>query len=109
MGNHIDAQEKSSSRRISTDKKGNPQNKPLDLSTNSAINNGGSTDYYRIDKSWSMVQDIIEDRELNYAQGNILKVAFTMNTGRHEGTTYERELNKIIYFAQRELDRQKGN
>lgn len=71
----------------------------------SSRNNGGKTDYYNIDKSWKTFQDIIEARDMNYAQGNILKVACTFNLGRHEGTTYERELNKIIFFAERELKR----
>lgn len=74
----------------------------------SSDNNGGATDYYRIKPEWSMLQDIIEERELNYSQGNILKVAFTLNTSRHSGTDYERDLNKLVYFAQRELDRIKG-
>jgi len=68
-------------------------------------NNGGDTDYFDIDPTWKGCQDIIEARELNYAQGNILKVAFCINIGRHEGTTYERELNKLIWFANRELKR----
>lgn len=68
-------------------------------------NNGGETDYYKIDAEWKTFQDVIEAREMNYAQGNILKVACTFNIGRHEGTTYERDLNKIIYFANRELNR----
>ena len=72
------------------------------------INNGGFTDYYKLDPSWKYAQDIIEARNMNFAQGNIFKVAFTFNTGRHEATTYERELNKIIWFAQRELDRIKS-
>ena len=71
----------------------------------SSINNGGETDYYRIDPEWKMAQDIIEARDMNFSQGNIFKVAFTFNTGRHSGTDYERDLNKIIYFAQRELQR----
>jgi hypothetical protein len=70
---------------------------------NSPENNGGATDYYQVKPEWKMCQDIIEDRELNFSQGNILKSAFTFNVGRHGGTTYERELNKIIYFAEREL------
>lgn len=70
----------------------------------SSDNNGGATDYYRIDPSWVMAQDIIEVRDMNYSQGNIFKVAFTFNIGRHDASNYERELNKIIYFAQRELD-----
>ena len=72
--------------------------------TDSSVNNGGSTDYYKI-LNYKDLQDIIEDRNMNFAQGNILKAAFCFNVGRHEGTSYERELNKIIYFAERELKR----
>lgn len=74
-----------------------------------AENNGGSTDYYRIDKSWTMAQDVIESREMNFSQGNIFKAAFTFNVGRHDASSYERELNKIVYFANRELERIKEN
>ena len=69
--------------------------------TISERNNGGSTDYYLIDPKWKMCQDIIEDRKMSYSQGNILKSAFTFNVGRHEGTDELREINKIIYFAER--------
>jgi hypothetical protein len=65
------------------------------------INNGGSTDYYKINPNWKDLQDIIEDRNMNYAQANLLKVAFTFNKGRHEGTDELREINKVIYFAER--------
>lgn len=70
-------------------------------------NNGGSTDYYKL-SGMKDLQDIIENRNMNFAQGNILKAAFCFNVGRHEGTSYERELNKIIYFANRELQRIKN-
>lgn len=68
-------------------------------------NNGGKTDYYDLPKDAKCCQDIIEWREMNFQQGNIFKVAFTFNCGRHSGTDYRRDLNKIIYFAQRELER----
>ena len=68
-------------------------------------NNGGKTDYYDLPKDAKCCQDIIEWREMNFQQGNIFKVAFTFNCGRHNGTDYRRDLNKIIYFAQRELER----
>jgi len=71
-------------------------------------NNGGSTDYYKLKAEWTDLQDIVEARAMNYAQGNIMKVAFCFNEGRHKGTTYERDLNKIIYFAERELERIKN-
>jgi len=81
---------------------------PLELSSKtfgkSSTNNGGSTDYYQFEPSWKECGDIIEARKMNYNQGNIFKAAFAFNIGRHSGTTYERELNKIIYFAQRELN-----
>lgn len=73
----------------------------------SSVNNGGSTSYYKIGE-YKDLQDIIENRNMNFAQGNILKAAFCFNVGRHEGTSYERELNKIIYFANRELQRIKN-
>ena len=68
-------------------------------------NTGGETDYYKIDHSWKMAQDIIEARNMNFAQGNIFKSAFTFNIGRHNATDYVRELNKIKYFCDRELKR----
>ena len=71
-------------------------------------NNGGSTDYYKLKTEWKECADIIEARDMNYNQGNIFKSAFCFNIGRHNGTDYERELNKIIYFAERELERIKN-
>lgn len=68
-------------------------------------NNGGDTDYYKIKPEWKMAQDIIEDRQMNYAQGNIFKVAYCFNIGRHDATDYIRELNKISWFIEREKNR----
>jgi len=75
--------------------------------TDESINNGGSTDYYKMKPEWKDLQDLIEERGLSYSQANILKCAFTFNVGRHGGTDAIRDLNKIIYFAQRELNRLK--
>ena len=71
-------------------------------------NNGGPTSYYDLDPSWEGAGDIIEGRNMNFNQGNIFKVAFCFNVGRHNATDYERELNKIVYFANRELRRLKN-
>ena len=73
-----------------------------------SLNNGGSTDYYKFKENWKECADIIEDREMNYNQGNIFKSAFCFNIGRHNATDYQRELNKIVYFANRELERIKN-
>jgi len=73
--------------------------------TVSSHNNGGKTDYYDFDDDWKQCQDVIEGRNMNFSQGNIFKACFCFNTERHKGTSYERELNKIIFFAQKELGR----
>ena len=73
-----------------------------------SINNGGSTSYYKFNEDWKECQDIIEYRDMNFSQGNIFKSAFCFNIGRHNATDYTRELNKIIYFANRELERIKN-
>lgn len=75
--------------------------------TMSSKNNGGKTNYYKIKKRWKTAQDIIEARKMNFAQGNIFKVAITFNIGRHDASSYERELNKIDYFVKREKKRLK--
>ncbi|MGJ0332504.1 hypothetical protein NG752_00585 [Aliarcobacter cryaerophilus] len=75
--------------------------------SNTSRNNGGKTDYYAIHPNWKMAQDIIEARGMNFAQGNIFKSSFCFNTGRHDATDYERELNKIMYFCKREKKRLK--
>lgn len=66
--------------------------------------NGGKAEYYQV-KNVNQPQDLIELRNMNFSQGNILKAAWCFNVGRHDGTSYERELNKVIWFAQRELNR----
>ena len=73
-----------------------------------SLNNGGSTDYYKFKENWKECQDIIEHRDMNFSQGNIFKSAFCFNICRHNATDYTRELNKIIYFANRELERIKN-
>lgn len=70
---------------------------------------GSDTPYYDIPQNAKNVQDIIEHFEMNFAQGNILKSIWCCNIGRHSGTDYERDLNKIIWFANRELKRIKAN
>lgn len=69
----------------------------------SSDNNGGSTDYYKLPDNAIDLQDLIEYKELNFAQGNILKAIYRANNSTH--SSYERDLNKIIWFAQRELER----
>ena len=68
-------------------------------------NNGGPTDYYDFQEGWDGCGSIIEGRKMNFNQGTILKAAFCFNVGRHAATDEVRELNKIVYYAKRELQR----
>ena len=75
-----------------------------------SINNGGKTDYYQLKNAPFLINDFddfAEWRGLNGSQFNMGKVMWTFNTGRHSGTDYERDLNKIIHYANRELLRLK--
>ena len=77
-----------------------------------SINNGGKTDYYQLENAPFKINDFddfAEWRGLNGNQFNMGKVAWTFNVGRHSGTDYERDLNKIIHYANRELLRLKRN
>jgi hypothetical protein len=68
-----------------------------------AINNGGSTDYYKVPVGTTDLQDLIEHKDMNFSQGNIFKAIYRANDTHH--SSYQRELNKIIWFAERELKR----
>ena len=74
------------------------------------INNGGKTDYYQLKNAPFPINDFddfAEWRGLNGNQFNMGKAMWTFNIGRHSGTNYERDLNKIIHYANRELLRLK--
>ena len=68
-----------------------------------STNNGGSTDYYKLPENATDLQDLIEFKSLNFSQGNILKAIYRANDDTH--SEYGRELNKIIWFANRELNK----
>jgi len=74
---------------------------------NKVEDNGGTTSYYQLDPKWKEVQDIIEAYNYNYSQGNILKVAMTLNRDRHSGTDTIRDLMKLMWFCEREIKRLK--
>lgn len=70
------------------------------------LNNGGDTDYYDIPKNAKVLQDLIEIKNMNFSQGNIIKAIYRMNDYSHSSAI--RDLNKIIWFAQREIKRLKN-
>ena len=65
---------------------------------------GGSTpSQYALPTDAIELQDLIEYREMNFAIGNIFKACYRL--GHKSNVSKEYDLNKIIYFAQRELQR----
>lgn len=73
--------------------------------TQSSKNNGGKTDYYQLPEWVKDADDFAEWRGMDFFQGNILKSVWCFNTQRHSGTNEERELNKIIHYAQKRLNK----
>ncbi len=64
---------------------------------------GGSNDIYKIPEDVNDVLDIIEFLGLNFAEGNILKAIYRI--GRKPNTSKKYDLEKIKFFAERELGR----
>ena len=65
---------------------------------------GGSTpSQYALPPGAKELQDLIEHREMNFAVGNIFKACYRLGT--KDGVSAEYDLNKIIFFAKRELAR----
>lgn len=73
--------------------------------TQDSFNNGGSTDYYKFPLGSHDLQDLIEYRNMNFAIGNIFKACYRLG---EVDCPIERDLNKIVWFANRELKRLKG-
>ena len=72
----------------------------IKLSSISNPNNGGDTDYYRIPSDATMLQDLIEFKSMSWNQANIFKAAYRLGDSH---SSVERDLNKIIWFANRML------
>ena len=64
-------------------------------------NNGGRTSYYDVPAGAETLNDLIEHKEMPFWRGEIFKSCYRIN-GK-DGTTEIRELNKIVYNANRRL------
>ena len=62
---------------------------------------GGSSDYYKFPAGTTEIMDLIEHKKMNFAVGNIGKAWYRL--GDKPGVERRYDLEKIIYFAQREL------
>lgn len=68
-----------------------------------ADSGGSNPKQYGLPAGATDLQDLIEYREMNFAVGNIFKACYRLGTCDHSDR--KRDLEKIIWFAQRELKR----
>ena len=72
-----------------------------------AQNNGGSTSYYDIPEGAKTLNDLIEHKDMRFWQGECMKAIYALTDRAARATdgssSEERELNKIIYYANRGL------
>jgi hypothetical protein len=67
-------------------------------------NDGGSADYYQLPVGAVELQDLIEHKSMNFAVGNIFKASYRLDAN-NSLSNRARDLRKIIWFANRELER----
>ena len=70
-----------------------------------AIPGGSTPSQYALPPGAKELQDLIEYRNMNFAVGNIFKAAYRLGNCAHSDP--KRDLNKIMWFAKRELTRLK--
>ena len=64
---------------------------------------GWATDYYELPEDAVELCDLIEHKNMNFSVGNIFKACYRL--GQKNGHTDLYDVNKIIWFAQREKKR----
>lgn len=68
-----------------------------------AKNDGSSADYYVLPEGATQLQDLISFRNMNAQMGEIFRACYRYGQGHH--SPRERDLKKIIFYAQAELTR----
>lgn len=68
---------------------------------------GLSSSYYQLPEGCKELQDLIEYKNMNFARGNVFKAAYRL--GDKPGTDQIYDWEKIIWFANREIERLKKN
>ena len=64
---------------------------------------GGSSSYYELPEDARELGDLIEHKRMNFNVGNIFKAAYRL--GDKPGVDELYDLNKIVWFANREINR----
>jgi hypothetical protein len=67
---------------------------------------GWSSAYYELPEGATELADLIDYKEMNFNVGNVFKAAYRL--GNKHGTTAQYDLEKIIWYASRELKRVSG-
>ena len=67
---------------------------------------GLSSSYYELPEGCKELQDLIEYKNMNFARGNVFKAAYRL--GDKPGTDQIYDWEKIIWFANREIERLKN-
>jgi hypothetical protein len=73
------------------------------INTDKIKSDGGSSSYYELPDGAKELQDLIEHRNMNFAIGNIFKACY--RKGRKSGVDAIYDINKIIWYAEREKAR----
>ena len=68
-----------------------------------SLNNGGTTDYYNVPAKATTLNDLIDHVDMSWNMANIFKACYRF--GRKSKTAKLYDLNKIIYYAQREISK----
>lgn len=75
------------------------------MDTKRITSDGGSTDYYKLPTYATELRHLIQAKNMNFAIGNIFKACYRY--GEKQGNDLIYDLNKIIFFAQDEIERLK--
>ena len=67
------------------------------------VASGSDAAYYKLPEGAKELQDLIEYKDMNYSIGNIFKACYRLGEKHH--SSKKRDLEKIIFFANRELKR----
>lgn len=68
------------------------------------LSDGGSTQYYELPEGARELQDLIEHKNMSFSRGNIFKACYRL--GDKDSATVLYDLKKIIWYAERELERE---
>lgn len=73
--------------------------------TDSSTSDGSTADYYKLPPKSKELQDLISYRNMNAQMGEIFRAVYRYGLASH--SPRERDLKKIIFYAQQELKRLK--